>query len=175
MHLRLHTGAARDALNLDLKRLQTALDRLSDGAVAHDQDSLAGQVFGEHAVEAARCARLEVERLVGAGKASPLLLALHIAVVRETLHGAEDGADDPFRGGDVVDAAPVAQEHALWQPGQDPVHAGHHGLDDLHASQLGEGLFGFAARKRQDPEVHIDGRLERSAEPYEFCFGRKAG
>ncbi len=84
-----------------------------------------------------------------------MLPVLEVAEEWEAFERGEDGGEDPLGGGDVVDAAAVTEGDAGWKPGDDPVDAGHHGLDDLDSAETTEGVYGIFAREGENPEVDV--------------------
>ena len=55
-----------------------------------------------------------------------------------------------------MDTASIAERDVLGEPGEDPVHARHHGLHDLDAVQAREGVCGVSAGEGKNPEIDIE-------------------
>ncbi len=153
----LGAGGAGDAEEEDAEGCEAGLDGGSDGAITENQDGFAGEVVAEDAVLAELRAGLVEEVFFDGGLAVPLPAKLEVAVEREALKGGEDGGEDPLGGGDVVDAAAVAEGDGGGEPGGDPVDAGHQGLDDLDAAETAKGIGGVLAGEGEDPEVDVVG------------------
>jgi len=153
----LGAGAAGYAEDGGVEGFEAGLDGGADGAVADDEDGLAGEVFAEDAVLACLGAGLVEEVVRYGGLPVPLLLVLKVTVEREAFKRGEDGGEDPFGCGDVMEAAAVAEGDVLGEPGGDPVDAGHHGLDNLDPAEPLEGLGSVFAGEGEYPEVDLVG------------------
>ena len=159
----------------DAKRLEPGLDGGADGSISHDKDLFACKIFREDGVLPAGCSGLAEKAIRYRRESFPLLLRLQIAVQRQALHHGKNGGQYPFGGGDVVDAASVAQDYAWREPGQDPIDAGHERLSNLQAAELWKGRLRVPAVKGKNPEVDVDRLGDGSAETdnvrlrREFC------
>jgi hypothetical protein len=96
--------------------------------------------------------------------------ALQIAEEREIFERSKDGGDGPLGGGDVVDAACVAEDHVGGHELEEAIDASDGGLSDAESVKKREHLLGLMRPGGRDPEFDFDGvrgtegnELERDA------------
>ena len=69
-----------------------------------------------------------------------------------------------------MESAAVAESDVFWEPGRDPVDAGHHRLHDLDAAEMLKGLSCIGSCEDEDPEIDVDGRGGSAGYPHDLYF-----